>query len=159
MSLYATCICGVPEGQEGAHRTDCAFYGVIPMSGPVCRGSWALGTACRRCERCLATKPLTCIDSSPSTSGEALSQLQAMGQDFDAKQNETLHRAHIASLDSLTMPTSGEEMRLREALEAITFLTCVSGDGPTPYLKVHFNDLAAAHAGHDALLAVKRGKS
>lgn len=51
------------------------------------------------------------------TSGEALNQLQAMGQEFDAKQNETLHRAHIVSLDSLTTPTSGEEMRLRDGLE------------------------------------------
>lgn len=70
------------------------------------------------------------------TSGEALTQLQAMGQEFDA--------------------TSGEEMRLRERLSALTFLTCVSGDGPTPYLKVHFNNLAAAHAAHDELLALKR---
>lgn len=52
--------------------------------------------------------------------------------------------------------TSGEEMRLRERLNAITFLTCVSGDGPTPYLKVHFNSLAAAHAAHDELIALKR---
>lgn len=26
-------------------------------TGPVCRGSWALGTACKRCERCIDTKP------------------------------------------------------------------------------------------------------
>lgn len=26
-------------------------------TGPVCRGSWALGTACKRCERCIETKP------------------------------------------------------------------------------------------------------
>lgn len=32
MSLYATCLCGIPEGQEGAHRTDCPLYGVTPMN-------------------------------------------------------------------------------------------------------------------------------
>ena len=26
-------------------------------AGPVCRGCWALGTACGRCERCRATAP------------------------------------------------------------------------------------------------------
>lgn len=32
---------------------------------PVCRGAWALGTACGRCERCIATKPTT----NPETAG------------------------------------------------------------------------------------------
>lgn len=32
MSLYATCRCGVPEGQEGAHRTDCPLYGAMSMN-------------------------------------------------------------------------------------------------------------------------------
>lgn len=31
MSLYATCRCGDPEGQKGAHRTDCPLYGVMSM--------------------------------------------------------------------------------------------------------------------------------
>jgi hypothetical protein len=35
----------------------------------------------------------------------------------DAKQADTLHSAYIASLDSLTLPTSGERMRLREAAQ------------------------------------------
>ena len=42
-----------------------------------------------------------------------------------------------------------------EALDKRIFLTCVSGDGPTPYLKVHFNTLADAHAAHDQLLGRK----
>lgn len=32
MSLYATCPCGVPEGQEGPHRTDCPLYGVLSVN-------------------------------------------------------------------------------------------------------------------------------
>lgn len=45
-----------------------------------------------------------------------------------------------------------------EAMAKRTFLTCVSGDGPQPYLKVHFNNLADAHAAHDELLG-RKGKS
>lgn len=45
-----------------------------------------------------------------------------------------------------------------EAMSKRTFLTCVSGDGPQPYLKVHFNNLADAHAAHDELLG-RKGES
>lgn len=30
---------------------------------PVCRGSWGLGTACGKCERCKDTRPMTKPDS------------------------------------------------------------------------------------------------
>lgn len=32
---------------------------------PVCRGSWALGTACGKCERCLDTKPVPANTPAP----------------------------------------------------------------------------------------------
>ena len=38
------------------------------------------------------------------------------------------------------------------ALAKRVFVTCTAGDGPTPYLKVHFASLADAHAAHDQLL-------
>ncbi|ALJ12580.1 hypothetical protein [Sphingopyxis macrogoltabida] len=53
-------------------------------------------------------------------------------------------------------PEVDETERLR-AMDRRTFSTCVSGDGPTPYLKVHFKNLADAHAAHDELLGVKKG--
>lgn len=59
-----------------------------------------------------------------------------------------------ALLAALSAP-QGEVERLRKALAKRTFLTCVSGDGPTPYLKVHFNNLADAHAAQDELLGRK----
>ena len=120
------------------------------------------GVPCHRCHHCGWRWP----DTENERHGDhcafviaraALASLTAppTSETIDAKQADTLHHAHVASLESLTMPTSEE--RLRKALAKITFLTCVSGDGPTPYLKVHFSDLAAAHAGHDALIAIKRG--
>ena len=42
-----------------------------------------------------------------------------------------------------------------DAMSKRVFLTCVAGDGPTPYLKVHFNNLADAHAAHDQLLGIQ----
>lgn len=36
---------------------------VAQYKGPVCRGSWALGTACKVCERCLATRPAPAADA------------------------------------------------------------------------------------------------
>lgn len=44
-----------------------------------------------------------------------------------------------------------------DAMSKRVFLTCVSGVGPTPYLKVHFDNLADAHAAHDQLLGIDRG--
>lgn len=44
----------------------------------------------------------------------------------------------------------------QSALDKHTFITCVAGDGPTPYLKVHFSNLADCHAAHDALLGTQK---
>lgn len=46
-------------------------------TGPVCKGSWALGNNCKVCERCLATKPAmtTCPpDELPAAAIENLRQ-------------------------------------------------------------------------------------
>lgn len=62
---------------------------------------------------------------------------------------------------AINIEAADEIAALRERVAELgkaTFLTCVSGDGPTPYLKVHFNSLPDAHAAHDAMLAIKRGE-
>lgn len=71
----------------------------------VCRGEfdegeWEADTRCPECEspKQKAGTRLATL-TAPPTSGEALTKLQAMGQEFDA--------------------TSGEEMRLRERLVAL----------------------------------------
>lgn len=38
-----------------------------PYSGPVCKGDWALGTACGTCERCLQLKPIYEAQTIPTT--------------------------------------------------------------------------------------------
>lgn len=45
------------------------------------------------------------------------------------------------------------------AMSKRTFLVCVSGDGPTPYLKIDFANLADAHAAHNELLGIKEEPS
>lgn len=72
---------------------------------------------------------------------------------------DAFHRC-IVQPEILT-EAADEIAALRERVAELgkaTFLTCVSGDGPTPYLKVHFNSLPDAHAAHDAMLAIKRGE-
>ena len=41
------------------------------------------------------------------------------------------------------------------AMAKRTLVLCVSGKGPTPYLEVHFANLADAHAAHNELLGIK----
>jgi len=72
-----------------------------------------------------------------------------------------LSQAALDAIDAtLTTPVEASQPvgDAGEAMSKRTFLTCVSGDGPQPYLKVHFNNLADAHAAHDELLG-RKGES
>lgn len=66
-----------------------------------------------------------------------------------------------AALAAIIETQEAAERRVVEndAMSKRTFLTCVSGDGQTPYLKVHFNNLADAHAAHDQLLGRNKENS
>lgn len=82
---------------------------------------------------------------------------------MDTPADETLAnvlRRGRAALATLTTPVEASQPvgDAGEAMSKRTFLTCVSGDGPQPYLKVHFNNLADAHAAHDELLG-RKGES
>lgn len=66
------------------------------MSGPVCRGAWALNSACGRCDRCLETAPaeiarLKLLINTPETDDwfkgvkiEAAHQIERWGSAHDA---------------------------------------------------------------------------
>lgn len=73
---------------------------------------------------------------------------------------EALASTTMGVLAALTTPVEASQPvgDAGEAMSKRTFLTCVSGDGPQPYLKVHFNNLADAHAAHDELLG-RKGES
>lgn len=44
---------------------------------PVCRGSWALGTSCGKCERCLATRPSYTLNKEQQTKQSRITELEA----------------------------------------------------------------------------------
>lgn len=69
MSLYATCRCGIPEGQEGAHCTDCPLYGVTPMNDIIATSD---KLARRMGGRFVTNDPVT---DTPGTLEEAIARL------------------------------------------------------------------------------------
>ncbi len=53
--------------------------------GPVCRGSWALGTACQRCERCIETKPRMVADVALPPMGTDPNILSRLAKELDTE--------------------------------------------------------------------------
>lgn len=92
---------------------------------------------------------------------EAAAEIEALRKEVANLEARGIHTCHTDCERPLCVARR-ENAALRKRVGDLgnaTFLTCVSGDGPTPYLKVHFNSLPDAHAAHDAMLAIKRGES
>lgn len=118
MSLYATCRCGIPEGQEGAHRTDCPLYGVTPMNDIIATSD---KLARRMGGRFVTTDPVT---DTPGTLDERLRDYAANGsrawQGIEAVFTEAADeiaslRARVEALEKLHRSNAStmEEQRSR----------------------------------------------
>jgi hypothetical protein len=89
--------------------------------GPTCRGCWALGTACGKCERCLATKPADAPIAPPS---KAEPPCGGFDSDIVDTSPQTLAEALVGIIDLAKGVTRDHPVRARKiselALEALS---------------------------------------
>lgn len=81
----------------------------------LCRGSWTLGTACRKCSRCSATRP-SYLDSQPTQSDVLVA---ALVEASEGLKQDLLNRAEWDDDAKVVCAGAGAWSRFTTALAAL----------------------------------------
>lgn len=89
---------------------------------PVCRGSYMLGTACGRCERCIEENPVSKIEALKSENQSLRAEIGTLKDELDRTTDALIHqgktlRKTTENLLKMSNNKDAEIQRLREALD------------------------------------------
>ena len=91
---------------------------------PVCRGSYMLGTACGRCERCIEENPVSKIEALKSENQSLRAEMRALKDELDRTTDALIHqgktlRKTTENLLKMSNKKDAEIQRLREEIAFI----------------------------------------